>query len=78
MAPNASHVKLMRAVIREDMSQALADKLCEDIKRAIEYLDHHFTVTPEQVQKFKEEVIAEFVREPHAPAPIKNKFNGVC
>jgi glutamate decarboxylase len=78
MAPNASHVKLMRAVIREDMSQALADKLCEDIKRAIEYLDHHFTVTPEQVQKFKEEVIAEFVREPHAPAPVKNKFNGVC
>lgn len=78
MAPDASHVKLLRAVIREDMSHALADKLCQDIKRAVDYLDHHFTVTPEQVQKFKEEVISEFVKAPLAKAPLKSKFNGVC
>jgi len=78
MAPNASHVKLLRAVIREDMSFALADKLCEDIKRSIEYLDHHFTVTPEQVQKFKDEAIQEFVRGPHVEPPKKVKFNGIC
>jgi len=79
MAPNAGHVKLLRAVIREDMSMALADKLIQDIKRAIEYLDHHFIVTPEQVTEFKEDVIRTFLKGSHKEPPKKNKYNaGVC
>jgi len=78
MAPDAGHVKLLRAVVREDMSIALADKLVQDLKRAIAYLDHHFLVTPEQVKEYKSEVIEEFLKKPHKAAPKKKKFNGVC
>ncbi len=38
MPPAISHVKLLRAVIREDFSRALADKLVGDMNRAIEYV----------------------------------------
>merc|ERR1711977_111907 len=78
MAPNASNVKLLRAVIREDMSLAIADKLFADILRAIDYLDHHFTVTPEQMKEYAEDVINSFIKPALLKAPSKNKFNGVC
>ena len=78
MAPNASNVKLLRAVIREDMSLAIADKLLADILRAIDYLDHHFTVTPEQMKEYAEDVINSFIKPALLKAPSKNKFNGVC
>ena len=42
MAPKASHVQLLRAVIREDMSMTMADALLKDIKHALAYLDAHF------------------------------------
>ena len=35
---------LLRAVIREDMSMSMVDELITDIKRAVEYLDNHFTI----------------------------------
>jgi len=42
MAPNADHITLLRAVIREDFSMALCDALVTDIARAVDYLEHHF------------------------------------
>lgn len=43
--------KLLRAVIREDMSMAMVDELIKDITRAVEYLDSHFTINVNDVQK---------------------------
>ena len=42
MAPNASHVQLLRAVIREDRSMTMGDALLKDIAHALAYLEHHF------------------------------------
>ena len=44
MAPQATHVQLLRAVIREDMSMTMADCLVRDIRNALAYLEHHFGV----------------------------------
>ena len=38
-APNAEHIKLLRAVVREDLSFAMVKELILDIQRAIDYLD---------------------------------------
>ncbi|GBG77886.1 hypothetical protein CBR_g25818 [Chara braunii] len=38
MAPDAEHVTLLRAVVREDFSRTLADRLVRDIIRTIDYL----------------------------------------
>lgn len=43
--------KLLRAVIREDMSMAMVDELIKDITRAVEYLDSHFTINVNDVHK---------------------------
>lgn len=43
--------KLLRAVIREDMSMAMVDELIKDITRAVEYLDSHFTININDVHK---------------------------
>jgi glutamate decarboxylase len=40
MAPQASHVLLVRAVIREDFSMAMCDALVKDIAKAVLYLEH--------------------------------------
>ena len=75
MAPDCGHVKLLRAVIREDMSLSLAARLIADILRALDYLDHHFMFTPEQLQEYGEAMMSKghFI-----DAPDKEKFNGVC
>jgi len=79
MPPSISHVKLLRAVIREDFSRALADKLVADMNRAIDYLDHHFCVTEEQVKEYGQHVVDDFLgKGPHIKPPKKSKFNGVC
>lgn len=78
MAPDAGHVKLLRAVIREDMSYALCDKLIADLLRALEYLDHHLSITPEQLEQYKEKVITDLKKGPHKEAQQKKKWNGVC
>ena len=43
--------KLLRAVIREDMSMSMVDELIKDITRAVEYLDNHFTINVNDVHK---------------------------
>ena len=43
--------KLLRAVIREDMSMAMVDELIKDITRGVEYLDSHFTININDVHK---------------------------
>ena len=40
MAPKATHVKLLRAVIREDLSMSMCEQLIRDVQRAVAYLDH--------------------------------------
>lgn len=40
MAPNAQHVKLVRAVVREDLSATMVDQLIRDIGKAVLYLEH--------------------------------------
>lgn len=42
LAPDAGHITLLRCVVREDLSMAMADELIDDIDRAIEWLDHHY------------------------------------
>ena len=39
MAPDAQHVSLLRVVVREDFSGALAQRLVNDISRVVHYLD---------------------------------------
>ncbi|KAL3161777.1 hypothetical protein ABBQ38_008871 [Trebouxia sp. C0009 RCD-2024] len=51
MAPDARDTKLLRAVIREDMSMAMVDELIKDIARGVEYLDSHFTINVNDVHK---------------------------
>ena len=43
--------RLLRAVIREDMSMAMVDELIKDIARAVEYLDTHFTINVNDVHR---------------------------
>ena len=43
--------KLLRAVIREDMSMAMVDELITDITRSVQYLDSHFTINVNDVHK---------------------------
>ncbi len=43
--------KLLRAVIREDMSMSMVDELIKDITRSVEYLDSHFTINVNDVHK---------------------------
>ncbi|KAK9814098.1 hypothetical protein WJX72_000614 [[Myrmecia] bisecta] len=50
MAPNIQHIKLLRAVIREDMSRAMVDELAHDIRRAVEWLDIHHTEVDNEVR----------------------------
>ena len=78
MAPDAQKVKLLRAVVREDFSMALCDKLIADIHRAIDYLDHHLSMSPKELEKYTEGVLREVRKGPYAEAPDKKKFNGVC
>ncbi|KAI5068291.1 hypothetical protein GOP47_0016636 [Adiantum capillus-veneris] len=39
MAPDAEHICLLRVVMREDFSCTLAQRLVEDIRRVLDYLD---------------------------------------
>ncbi|KAH7284025.1 hypothetical protein KP509_34G036400 [Ceratopteris richardii] len=39
MAPDAEHISLLRVVIREDFSCTLAQRLVNDIRKVLEYLD---------------------------------------
>lgn len=41
MAPDAQNVSLLRAVIREDFTRALAERLVHDIQQAVEHLESY-------------------------------------
>ena len=43
------HIKLLRVVIREDLSMSMVEELIKDFVRVVEYLDHHFSFTDDQV-----------------------------
>ncbi|GBG60797.1 hypothetical protein CBR_g12535 [Chara braunii] len=49
MAPDAEHVSLLRAVVREDFSRTLADRLLRDITRTIDYLKKRAVVKPSEL-----------------------------
>ena len=51
MAPDAQAIRGLRVVCREDFSRQSADTLLEDIIRAVDWLDAHYSVyTPQQVR----------------------------
>lgn len=50
-ACSGRETKLLRAVIREDMSMAMVDELITDITRSVQYLDSHFTINVNDVHK---------------------------
>lgn len=74
MAPNAQHVTLLRAVVREDMSMQMVDALVRDIEEAVAWLDSHIILTTTQVEALKQEF-----RMSRIPSAIyRLKQNGVC
>jgi glutamate decarboxylase len=50
LAPDAENITLLRMVVREDLSMAMADELVDDVVRAVEWLDHHFQFSDTQLQ----------------------------
>ena len=44
------HVKLLRCVIREDLSMSMVEELINDIKRVVEYLDNHYVISKDEVR----------------------------
>ena len=49
MAPNAGKVKLLRCVVREDLSMGMVDNLVADIRRIVDQLDKIFVFTDKEV-----------------------------
>lgn len=49
MAPDAGKVKLLRCVVREDLSMGMVDNLVADIRRVVEQLDKLFVFTDKEV-----------------------------
>ena len=52
MAPDAGEVKLLRCVVREDLSMGMVDNLVADIRRVVEQLDKLFVFTDKEVRCF--------------------------
>jgi glutamate decarboxylase len=53
MAPNIRHVKLLRCVIREDLSMSMVEELINDIKRVIEYLDNNIVLSKDEIEQLQ-------------------------
>jgi hypothetical protein len=49
MPKGAEHIKLMRITIREDFSMTMADAVLEELKKAVEWLDNHFTISADKM-----------------------------
>lgn len=49
MPKGAEHIKLMRITIREDFSMTMADAVLEELDKAVEWLDNHFTISAEKM-----------------------------
>ncbi|KAK9833735.1 hypothetical protein WJX74_004401 [Apatococcus lobatus] len=83
MAPNAKHVMLLRAVVREDLSMSMVDELIKDLHRAIEWLDHHYTFSDTEMDTLVSRMhVKKQKRIPSTPSneedPDNEKMNGVC
>lgn len=57
MPKDIKDMKLLRVVIREDMSHSLCRQLAEDIKWALAYLSVHFTFSKEDLAKHDKQVL---------------------
>ncbi|KAJ7549937.1 hypothetical protein O6H91_07G075500 [Diphasiastrum complanatum] len=69
MAPNAEDVSLLRVVIREDFSRTLADRLVEDIKNVLKYLD----ARPPHIIEAVTEALVE--KDPSLKSPEESKLD---
>lgn len=79
MAPNAKQVKLLRVVVREDLSWGTALHLVEDLKRAVEWLDSMVsTLSHEQFAKFREPYVKKYEKHRHHSNPRRKRHSGVC
>lgn len=70
MAPDIRHIKLLRVVIREDLSMSMAEELIKDFVRVVEYLDHHFSFTDDQLKALEAGKLPQELKEtvlPHHP-----------
>ena len=86
MAPNAQHIKLVRAVVREDLGASMVDQLIKDITKAVLFLEHFHggaklavdaapataAPAPSSLAKWNEE------HHPHRVHSEKKKHPGVC
>ena len=84
MSPNAEHIKLLRAVIREDMSMASAETFVENLAATIDYLDVHFSRAEKAAEaslerKHKREMEAAVMKKwkPHRHT-VRKKHVGTC
>lgn len=50
-------MKLMRITIREDFSMTMVDAVLEELEKAVEWLDHHFTMDIDKVTQFANRVL---------------------
>ncbi len=50
MAPNAGDIKLLRCVVREDLSMGMVDNLVADLRRIVDNLDKCFVFTDKEVR----------------------------
>lgn len=48
MPADLQEVRLLRVVCREELSLHSSDKLLQDLRYALSWLDSHFICTPEQ------------------------------
>lgn len=79
MAPNAKQVKLLRVVVKEDLSSDTALHLVEDLKRAVDWLDSmDSTLSHEQFAKFREPYIKKYEKHRHHSNPRRKRHTGIC
>lgn len=75
MAPDAGEVKLLRCVVREDLSMGMVDNLVADIRRVVDQLDKLFVFTDKEVDVFAHRL---HVQNYELKDDENSKQNGVC
>ena len=77
MAPNAGNVKLLRCVVREDLSMGMVDNLVADLRRIVESLDRVFVFTDKEVDHFGVPAAAFCHRFASAPGHVHKESAGL-
>ncbi|KAK9809501.1 hypothetical protein WJX73_004886 [Symbiochloris irregularis] len=80
---NAEHQKMLRVVIREDHSFEMISDLITDMKRVIDWLDHHFVYTEKEMTDLRAKFSADHPdhskkHKKHYHSPNNKKKAGVC